>query len=1503
MYWSKFFFLTITVCFLCIGSVSASQNYAQQLQRISTDEGLSQSYALQSIQDDIGYIWIATAQGLNRYDGYQIKTFDGGFDLDQDYINKLFKTQDGQIIVSTDVSGAYMINPLTLKTEKIYSGQLDKKQTDFSPISSITQLENTFYFAINEKIFSFNNDQKKLDLKIALKNKNYYIRALKIYDNTLYIGTDNGLFTYNLKTQSLAPLTIHQPKKTTVDNNDIKFLTIDDDLGLLIGTVEGMYRIAFNTTKQIDPTQITTLIADYNIWDYANTVYGEFIATESGLFQYHRDTTQLEFILSFDKSKFNITENTINNLMLDRSGVLWLASRTQGVLTWATQTRRFKQITLPKNNTINKIYQDKNHILWLGTNDGLTRYNLTTKDSKTYLQSTDSKAVYGEYSVYDIFPSQLDDKYLWLVRFNGLDLFDKSTGKIIEKRNQKKSGVNGENLYGFTPFSSDVFTYMSSENFYIYNGKTGESRVINGLKDKVNPLKAYTFHQPLKSHPKELLLSTAKRLYRYNEKTQKLTTIFQSNSTKDNVFHTVENIYLDEARDTLWLATTQEGLIGVNPSTYQRKHYIGLKNTLRTDSIYSLLADDHNGFLWVSSNNGLYQLNLDTLNTNTYTIEDGLSTNEFEPISAVRLQDNQLAFGSNSGLQVFDPSDFITTSSKSSLAITDIGLFSKSLSYYPNEYTNKPLMLSHKDMGLMISFSIFDYQNKDKVRYKVTLSGPTLLTYDDLKVNKVFFTKLQPGDYSLTVSAYTRDGVNISIPKTLNFNVAYAPWQSPIAYTAYLFGIIIILSLLFWQYRSRQIVIGKAHRATIDSQKQTELALKNNKSGVWNYYFKDNSVNTQRGKELGYLDLPKRVQLDDFLALIHPDDRRRIESQLLSYAQQNDTVSLQNNWQATYRLRHKTGHWLWYQDLGQIVYKPQSSEPLYISGIYTNITEQRANEQQAAILGQVFSQITDWLLILDDQLMPFSANNSFINTFSNKKSIAELNPKLFIKAIGKAKCKEYSAILKALKPTQNWRTDAYINTAINNEHPIHISVTAVAKDTNDVSYYVVVISDLTEQKNAENELRYLANFDPLTRLPNRSLMHQKIEKAINHADKSNKQCALLFIDLDKFKPVNDSFGHAVGDKLLCNITQRVTNILSNKAILGRQSGDEFLVLIKHVDSLKSLTETVKEISRELASKVIIEDFSINISASIGVALYPFDAINADLLIRNADVAMMHAKQAGRNGFKFFSEEMNEEIKQKLILENDLKDAVKDNRFFNHYQPIVDIKTKTINGVELLMRWDNKGQLVSPAVFIPIAEETGLIEKLTEQAMKRALIELAPILSNNPLFYISLNLSPKHILKANITDRLLYILAKSQISPRQIRLEITESILLEDKFKAAKQLQNLKAAGFKLLLDDFGTGYSSLTYLSQFPIDVIKIDQSFVNSIGIDKDDESIIKTIYSLAENLELYCIAEGVETREQMIFLANIGCHVLQGYYFAKPMSAKELRKNSCFEEILGLI
>ena len=1503
----KPFLLIFSVLCFAITSSALAQNYALQMQRISTDEGLTQGSVTKIVQDDLGFIWIGTYQGLNRYDGYQVAPFAGEYILDQRQITSLHKTENGKIFVSTEFSGAFLIDPKTLKIEKIYSGKLNPEDIFFSPILAIAENENSFYFAITQHVYSYNKQSKKFLHEFSINKKEHIVRALTLHDNFLYIGSSNGLFSKNLSDHHISRIPLAAKTQITHDNKNVKFLRIDPQLGLFVGTVEGMFNIPFNANRLLAFDTVKLLIPDLNIWDYTVSSFGEYIVTEKGLYEFNRQTMTVEFILNYEQSKFLMTDNTIQDVMVDKTGLLWLASRSQGVFTWSTLARRFKHIELKNdlvsfNNNVWAVLQDQTNTVWVGTDNGLMKYDQLTEDITPYLVNKDDKAFHGQHGIYGISEAHFDnsDRYLWLMKYIGLALFDKQTGKVIPLKGSTETInlLNNSPNWGFRAIGNDQFVFLDNQNFYKYDGKTGELAPIKGLKEQVELVNAHAFLNSLPSHPNEYVLSMSGRVYRYNEKTQKLTLIYQKENYNPLAFSTIDDWVIDH-NNTLWLGSSDEGLIGIDATTYEVKHRINIQSGLKAKSVFALQIDRF-GFLWMGTQNGLYRLDLSSLELDRYFIRDGLAVNEFNIDADTTLHNGQLAFGITRGILLFAPEDFLSSPVEVGnihTEITNVSLLSRELNYHPYKYVNTPLQITSEDMGLAVTFSNFDTINKDKTSYKVTLDGPTSLQYDRLTTNEVFFTKLPPGNYVLSISSSTELSDTRSPIRQLRFNVAHTPWSSPIAKTAYVVILLTILFFFFWQYRARQKMISLAHAEVVRSQQQTELALSSTKSGVWEINLAQQRLRTTRfSTELGYLEYKEGISLEEFVRLVHPHDRNNVTHQWQLFCKQTTN----EQWNITYRLKHKNGDWLWYEDIGRIVATTERNRPLKVTGIYTNITEQRANAQQASVLGEAFGQINDWLLILDNQLKPFSANASFGEAFASPNDVTEFTSGDFISAIGRAKYLEYIDVLKTLKPKQTWKTEAIIRTLKSPAHPVHISVTAVAKECQTISYYVIVISDLTEQKRAEDNLRYLANYDSLTGLPNRSLMHSKISKCINNSKRYNKLAALLFIDLDKFKPVNDSFGHAVGDQLLCDITQRVSLILPENAVIGRQSGDEFLVLIKDLHSPQTLSELVKKLTEELANKVIIDDFSINISASIGVAIYPFDAKTADDLIRNSDIAMMHAKQSGRNNFKYFTEQMNNQLTKKLLLENALKDAFKDDELFNNYQPIVNVKTKKINGAELLMRWQNEQGFVSPAEFIPIAEEIGLIDVLTEQALDRALTELLPILRANPQFYLSLNLSPTHILKSNLTEHLLLILNNHMIKPVQLRLEITENTLLEDKEKASKQLQKLKNAGFKLLLDDFGTGYSSLTYLSQFPIDVIKIDQSFVRNIGQDKSNESIIKTIHALSSNLGLYCIAEGVETVEQIHFLTRMGCEDLQGYYFAKPMLASDLIAESQVQQII---
>ena len=435
-----------------------------------------------------------------------------------------------------------------------------------------------------------------------------------------------------------------------------------------------------------------------------------------------------------------------------------------------------------------------------------------------------------------------------------------------------------------------------------------------------------------------------------------------------------------------------------------------------------------------------------------------------------------------------------------------------------------------------------------------------------------------------------------------------------------------------------------------------------------------------------------------------------------------------------------------------------------------------------------------------------------------------------------------------------------------------------------------MLSDITSQKNAEEKLRFLANYDFLTNFPNRKLVLEKIGHSIKAYKYNRKKSALFFIDLDKFKQVNDSLGHSAGDELLCGVADILVSNVKSRDIVARQSGDEFMILINDFSSIDNLSHLAQRLNQCLSIPVEIQGTQVSITSSIGIAIFPDDGKNSDDLIQKSDWAMIHAKNSGRSQFQFFTQNMTDKAQARLKLEADLRQAVADNKLINYYQPIMQCEGNRVLGFELLLRWPTDNGMISPGVFIPVAEDIGLISQMTEDAVERALQDYSALEKVHADIYISINLSTIHILQKGLSDTLESLLEKYDLPAKVLRLEITEGILFADHDIALIRLRELMACGFMLLLDDFCTGYSSFTYLSQFPIDVLKIDQSFVFDIDSNPMNKAIIKSIVSLAENINLSCIAEGVETQEQLDYLQSLSCKNIQGYFFSKPKPLHEL-------------
>lgn len=456
-----------------------------------------------------------------------------------------------------------------------------------------------------------------------------------------------------------------------------------------------------------------------------------------------------------------------------------------------------------------------------------------------------------------------------------------------------------------------------------------------------------------------------------------------------------------------------------------------------------------------------------------------------------------------------------------------------------------------------------------------------------------------------------------------------------------------------------------------------------------------------------------------------------------------------------------------------------------------------------------------------------------------------------------------------------------------------LKIAPVVNPAGTVTHFVGVVNDVTEAKHYEAQLEHLATHDSLTGLANRSLLYDHLELAIQYGRRHDALIALVFIDIDNFKLINDSLSHAAGDQILQILAERLRSCVREIDTVARFGGDEFVIIFANQPSLAHIIELLERVRHSISEPIPTDADDVYVRASIGVSVYPRDGQDASTLMRGADAAMYHAKFIGRNNYQFYSPDLNAAVHQRLRLEASLRGALERHELFLLYQPKVDIKTGMIVGAEALVRWGHPVQgLLPPTEFIPVAEETGLIVPLGEWVLSQACAVLKNLQDSGfAEFSIAVNLSSRQFKQRNFVDRLASQLREVDLHPHTLELELTESQLMENPTHVAHTLSQLKALGVQLSIDDFGTGYSSLSYLQKFPVDSIKIDRSFVRDVGEDNEDAIITKAVISLGHNLNVKVIAEGVETKEQLAFLRQHDCDQIQGYYFSEPISADHLR------------
>jgi diguanylate cyclase (GGDEF)-like protein/PAS domain S-box-containing protein len=557
-----------------------------------------------------------------------------------------------------------------------------------------------------------------------------------------------------------------------------------------------------------------------------------------------------------------------------------------------------------------------------------------------------------------------------------------------------------------------------------------------------------------------------------------------------------------------------------------------------------------------------------------------------------------------------------------------------------------------------------------------------------------------------------------------------------------------------------------------------------------------------------------------------------------------------------------------------------------------DVSQQRRAEKDLRMAATVFEHSTSAILITDPAGYIVQANDAFTRVSGYAVSqVLDQMPMML--TVENQQAAHLGYILKQLSQRGSWEGELWLKRRDGEHYPAWVGITAVLDDEGDLASYVCFFSDISERKASEQRIHRLAYYDALTHLPNRTLFQDRLHSALLHAERQQTWVVLMFLDLDRFKPINDSLGHAAGDRMLKEMALRLLGCVDEDDTVARMGGDEFTLLLQprptQQAALNRAIHVAEQILASLVKPFVLEGREFFVTASIGVALSPQDGNELSQLMKNADTAMYHAKERGKNNFQFYQADMNASALERLELESDLRHALEQGEFTLYYQPQFSGDGKRLTGAEALLRWRHPRRgLVPPVEFIPVLEELGLVVEVGEWVLKEACRQLREWhVARVRVPKVSVNISARQFSDGQLGTRIAGILQEIGLPPACLELELTESILMREVSEAMQILAGLKRLGLSIAVDDFGTGYSSLNYLKQFPIDVLKIDRTFVDGLPSGEQDAQIARAIIAMAHSLNLSVIAEGVETHEQLEFLREHGCDEVQGYLFGRPMPA----------------
>ncbi|MBT1445403.1 EAL domain-containing protein [Shewanella sp. JM162201] len=1451
-----------------------------EFQHFSSSDGLNQNTITRLYTDHAGMLWIGTQDGLHSFNGQAFSLFlpiaDDNQSISEGYITDIIQDPEGYLWISTYSQG---INRLDLNTGKF---------TRFGQAEGLNELK---------------------------------VSRLAVIGDSLWIGTENGLYAMQRKSGQIRPI----PLGNALTPHITSLATIGDEY-LLAGTKEnGAYAISSNnilrlklpadsSVNQIQSQGHEVLLAIGNsLWSYdidshvarelwqsepQSFYHGELrdftiaseneiwaIAPGAGLIELsHTDRWHARYHRNDARSSRDISDNTLMSILLDPNGVLWLGGSYSGLDKINIRRQYFehlfdKSAVLPKQvNMIRAIHQTGDGTVWIGTEGaGVKTLEPQAADYRDHtalfaaalgLPSTSLSLV-----VRDIEADA--EANLWFASNYGL-------GKLgADGRFSLYQAANGRVQGRAVTFDKRGNIWLGADEGLWYLPADGNELLAFDLTPKLDDKLPATQVLTVEFIDGWLWVGTLDGLVRLNPVSGDAE-LFSHDPQNPNSLsnNRVRDIY-QAANGDIWLGT--HGGISIFRATDKgwQINRLSTAEGVPSDTVYAIL-EDKQGQFWFSSNAGISRFIPGEDRIVTFSKFEGLQEQEYNGGVKFAGVDGYFWFGGINGITRFRPELIPKVRHEPKLALTAYSVGGKRTAVL--DLAEPPsIAMSYVDKVVSVEVTSLDFSYPGEDRFSFFLQGFDNQWRESQSTSHITYTNLSPGNYLLRVRHGLAANPLGHEVLTIPLNVSAPFYRTLPAYALY--GLF-TLTILGWVWRERRA--KRRERLEFESSIRTseerlKLALWASGDGMWDWDISSGKVFRTRM----HPHMEQQVDGPVLLDKIHPEDKFKVLQALEAHTEGERAF-----YEAEYRIEEKSGKWIWLLDRGKVVERDKRGKPLRMVGTHKDITSRKVIENELRLSAQVLASMNEAVVVggLDYRVASVNPAFSLITGFSPAQVLGKHF--LFL-AHDRSTRQLYEHIEQQLLRSKHWAGELKIRTRDQRAILIWLEINQVLDTKSEASHFVAVFTDITDRKKAEEDLRQLASFDPLTRLPNRTLFHDRLSHALSQAHRAENMVALLFLDLDRFKHINDSMGHHIGDLLLKSVANRLQNCVREGDTVARLGGDEFTIILEGVTKSKAATVIAEKLIRAFQTPFILEEQVLNISTSIGISLFPLDAEDSTSLVKYADTAMYHAKSLGRNNFQFYTSRLNEYAMRHVQLEAGLKQAINRRELSLAFQPKFRVRDGQITGFEALLRWNSKELgVISPAEFIPLAEEIGLINQLGHWVINEACGHMANWLAEGfDDLHVAVNLSARQ-LKADILSTIEVALAVSGLPSHCLELELTESMIMKSPQESVAVLQRLKALGVSLAVDDFGTGYSSLAYLKRFPLDTLKIDREFVRDISSDPDDAAITGAIIALAHSLELNVVAEGVETEEQLNHLRAHGCDEVQGYLLGKPLSAADALK-----------